>query len=91
MSTDDRDARIHAIAAKALMLEPGGTFEVPVAGGVDETDLTCDEIEAAIEDLHIGGVQLLPELTHPREIAVRAVKTAHSGRILVERSWRIGS
>ena len=32
MTADDRDARIDAIAAKALMLAPGDTFAVPVSG-----------------------------------------------------------
>ena len=91
MGTADRSARIHAVAAKALMLEPRDTFTVPVTGSRDDADFAVEQIEDAIQDLYLGGVQLLPHLALREEITLRAVVTEASTHIVVERVERAGS
>jgi len=52
---DDREARIDAIAAKALMLAPGDTFAVPVSGDERAAEQTIADIERAIERQYESG------------------------------------
>ncbi|KAF0209344.1 MAG: hypothetical protein FD171_69 [Actinobacteria bacterium] len=85
MTADDRDARIDAIAAKALMLAPGDTFAVPVSGDEREAERALTDIERAIERQYEAGRDMLSDLAHPDELAMSAVRTRHASHIIVER------
>ena len=85
MSADDRDARIDAIAAKALMLARGDTFAVPVSGDERAAERALADIERAIERQHDAGCDMLPDLAHPDELAMSAVRTQQSFHIVIER------
>ena len=85
MSADDRDARIDAIAAKALMLAPGDTFAVPVSGDERETERAMADIERAIERQYEAGRDMLSDLAHPDELAMSNIQTSQAGHIIIER------
>lgn len=84
MSADDRDARIDAIAAKALMLAPGDTFAVPV-GDEREAERALADIERAIERQYDAGLDMLSDLAHPDELAMSVVQTRQASHIIIER------
>jgi len=85
VNTDDRDARIDAIAAKALMLAPGDTFAVPVSGDEREVERALTDIERAIERQYEAGCDMLSDLAHPDELAMSTVRTRHASHIIIER------
>lgn len=85
MSADDRDARIDAIAAKALMLARGDTFAVPVSGDEREAERALADIERAIERQYGAGRDMLHDLAHPDELAMSAIRTDRSSHIVIER------
>ena len=85
MSADDRDARIDAIAAKALMLAPGDTFAVPVSGDEREAERALADIERAIERQYDAGLDMLSDLAHPDELAMSSIRTDQSFHIVIER------
>ena len=85
MSAEDRDARIDAIAAKALMLAPGDTFAVPVSGGEREADRALADIERAIERQYEAGRNMLSDLAHPDELAMSSIRTRQAWHIIIER------
>ncbi|MBN1458053.1 MAG: hypothetical protein JXA57_00860 [Armatimonadetes bacterium] len=85
MCAGDRDARIDAIAAKALMLAPGDTFAVPVSGDERESQRALADIERAIERQHEAGRDLLPDLAHPDELAMSCIRTRQGWHIIIER------
>ena len=80
---DDKGARIQIVAAKALLLEPGCLFKVPVKG--DEIAGVVAELKAAIADQFHDGGGLFPALAAPAEIKMHVVGTARSGHVIVER------
>lgn len=87
MSADDgRDARIDAIAAKALMLAVGDTFAVPVSGDDSEVDQAMGDIEQALERQYESGRELLSDLAHPDELAMSSIRTPETARIIIERT-----
>ena len=85
MSADDRDARIDAIAAKALMLAHGDTFAVPVSGDEREAERALADIEQAIERQYEAGRDMLSDLAHPDELAMSSIRTGHASHIIIER------
>ena len=85
MTADDRDARIDAIAAKALMLAPGDTFAVPVSGDEREAERALADIERAIERQYDAGRDMLSDLAHPDELAMSTIRTDRSFHIVIER------
>ncbi|MHB1341988.1 MAG: hypothetical protein ACYCX5_09560 [Coriobacteriia bacterium] len=85
MSAYDRDARIDAIAAKALMLAPGDTFAVPVSGDEREAERALADIGRAIERQYDAGRDMLSDLAHPDELAMSTVRTCHASHIIIER------
>lgn len=86
MSVDDRDARIDAIAAKALMLAPGDTFAVPVSWDEHEAERALADIERAIERQYETGRDMLSDLAHPDELAMSSVRTRQASHIIIERA-----
>ena len=85
VSADDRDARIDAIAAKALMLARGDTFAVPVSGDERAVERALADIERAIERQYGAGRDMLPDLAHPDELAMSSIRTDQSFHIVIER------
>lgn len=85
MTVDDRNARIEAIAAKALMLAPGGVFAVPVSGGNEEAAWLEGEVEDAFERQYHYGCQMVPNLAHPDELATRIVTSTDAAHLIIER------
>ena len=85
MSVDDREARIDAIAAKALMLAVGDTFAVAVSGDERETERAMADIERAIERQYEAGRDMLSDLAHPDELAISSIRTRQAGHIIIER------
>jgi hypothetical protein len=85
LSADDRQTRIDAIAAKALLLEPGDSFAVPVAGGESAAELALADIEDAVQRQHAAGAELL-ELFGPDELRMSIVSTSAATRIIIERA-----
>lgn len=85
MRADDRDARIDAIAAKALMLARGDTFAVPVSGDEREAERALADIERAIERQYDAGRDMLPDLAHPDELEMSTVRTHQASHIIIER------
>ena len=85
MTADDRDARIDAIAAKALMLAPGDTFAVPVSGDEREAERALADIERAIARQYDAGRDMLSDLAHPDELAMSSIRTDQSFHIVIER------
>jgi hypothetical protein len=86
VSVDDRDARIDAIAAKALMLAPGDTFAVPVSGDEREAERALADIERAIERQYEAGRDMVSDLAHPDELAMSSVRTRQASHIIIERA-----
>lgn len=85
MSADDRQARIDAIAAKALLLDPGDTFAVPVAGRESAAEVALSDIEDAIQRQHDAAEDLL-DLFDPDELRMSLVSTSTATRIVIERA-----
>ena len=85
MTADDRDVRIDAIAAKALMLAPGDTFAVPVSGDEREVEQAMEDIERAIERQYESGRDMLSDLAHPDELAMSSIRTRQASHIIIER------
>ena len=85
VSVDDRDARIDAIAAKALMLAPGDTFAVPVSGDEREAERALADIERAIERQYEAGREMVSDLAHPDELAMSSIRTRQASHIIIER------
>ena len=85
MSEGDRGARVDAIAAKALMLAPGGTFAVPVSGDDREVERAMADIERAIERQYESGRHILHDLAHPDELTTSSIRTSQAIRIIIER------
>ena len=85
MSANDRAARIDAIAAKALMLAPGGTFAVPVSGDEREVERALANIERAIGRQYDTGRDMLSDLAYPDELAMRSIRTRQVWHIIIER------
>jgi hypothetical protein len=85
MTADDRDARIDAIAAKALMLAPGDTFAVPVSGDEREAERALADIERAIERQYDAGRDMLSDLARPDELALSSIQTRQASHIIIER------
>ena len=85
MTTDDRDVRIDAIAAKALMLSPGDTFAVQVSGGHEEARRAEEDIEHAIERQYEYGREMVADLAHPDELATRCIVTQRTAHLIIER------
>jgi len=67
----DRQVTIDAIAAKALMLEPGECFAAKVETG--DPERASDEIEESIERQHSHAVELLGEAVPLDEIGLRVI------------------
>jgi len=85
VSEDDRDARIDAIAAKALMLAPGDTFAVPVSGDEREVERARMDIERAIERQYEAGRDMVSDLAHPDQLAMNSIRTRQASHIIIER------
>jgi hypothetical protein len=84
VTASDRNARIDAIAAKALMLAPGDTFAVPVSGDEGEAERALADIERAIERQHDAGRDMLSDLAHPDELAMSSIRTRQAWHIIIE-------
>lgn len=85
MSANDRDARIDAIAAKALMLAPGDTFAVPVSGDEREAERALADIMRAVERQYDAGRDMLSDLARPDELAMSSIRTRQASHIIIER------
>lgn len=85
VSADDRDVRIDAIAAKALMLATGDTFAVPLSGDEREAEQALADIERAIERQYAAGRDLLYDLAHPDELAMSSIRIHQAWHIIIER------
>ena len=85
MGTSDNGARIHGIAVKALLLDPGKTFTVRVKGDRNAACKAIEKIEEAIAEQYIvNGSGLFPALPCPEEIALRLIVVPDAGHHLVE-------
>ncbi|MEI7814493.1 MAG: hypothetical protein WCJ13_06865 [Coriobacteriia bacterium] len=78
----NRQQTLEAIAYMALLLEPGGSFVVPIRGETRSAEDAIAEIAAAIERQARHGGDVVPNLATPDEIAMCAV----AGRVLIERT-----
>lgn len=85
VSADERDTRIDAIAAKALMLASGDTFAVPVSGDEREVARAMSDIKRAIERQYEAGRGMLSDLAHPSELMISSTRTSQATRIIVQR------
>ena len=86
VTADDREVRIDAIAAKALMLAPGDTFAVPVSGDEGEAKRALADIERAIERQYDAGRDMLSDLARPDELAMSSIRTRQAWHIIIERA-----
>ncbi len=86
--TNRRQQAIDAAAAKALLLEPGDSFVVPLEQpGEDYAEESVDELEAAIRVQYDAGVALMPDLAEPSSIGVAPiVMPSGKGYIVVDRA-----
>ena len=87
----DSTARIDAIAAKALLLEPGELFTVGVAGDEERALRTCDEIMDAVERQADAAVELMSWQIGPGSFGIAVTQlrpnqhTIVIGRVCEER------
>ena len=86
MTTDDRDIRIDAIAAKALMLSPGEVFAVWASGGHEEARRAEEDVEHAIERQYECGRQMVGDLVPPDELATLCIVTEQAACLIIERA-----
>jgi len=78
-------ARIHGIAVKALLLDPGKMFMVRVKGDRHVASRAIEKIEEAIAEQYIiNGSGLFPALPSPDEIALRLIVTPQADHTIVE-------
>jgi len=78
-------ARIHGIAVKALLLDPGKAFAVRVKGDRLAACRAIEQIEQAIAEQYIiNGSGLFPALPSPDEIALRLIAVPEAGHHIVE-------
>lgn len=79
--------RIEAIAAKALMLDPGDSFAVPVTGDAETLEQCVCDVNDALRREYAAISDLMPCLAHPDEILLGEYQTAWDrGTLIVERA-----
>ena len=85
MGSSNNGARIHGIAVKALLLDPGKMFMVRVKGDRHAASRAIEKIEEALHEQYmINGSGLFPALPSPDEIALRLIVTPQAGHTIVE-------
>jgi len=74
---DERERRwIDAVAARALLLDPGECFAVRADGAADYAEECVTEIEESMERQYAASVDLLPWLAHPDTIGTLVITTS---------------
>lgn len=82
LSNEDMLTMAAVVAAKALMLEPGESFVVPVDGDEAYLDRCVAEVESALDAQHRAGSKLILGLAEPNQVHVDVV----SNKIVISRA-----
>jgi hypothetical protein len=84
-AADERQMRVEGVAWKALLLDSGDSFCIPVSGGAAEAAAAEQSVRDALVREYELGQAIVQGLAEPGEIVMRSIVTPQGSHLLIER------